>query len=763
MQQCRHGKRLETSAASSSSVTASTRSLLPWSVLVLCAIATSSAFAEQAGTSKADPPPPVPELHGQRAAQPPAIDGILDDSVWREPAVESGEWRSYNPLHGDTVPQKTRVWVAYDADYLYFAFQCLDPQPGGIKTSITRRDNIWADDWVGLSLDALGTGQQSYHLMVNPSGVQLDMLNSVAGGEDESPDFVWDSAGRINDSGYAVEIRLPLQTIRFRGGNVRMGVLFWRRISRSGVSVSWPALEPGKWVFERHAALTFSDLQPRLPREALPSATFARNQRRGTPEHWESADNDTDVGISAKYGITSRITVDATLNPDFSQVESDAFQVEVNQRFPVFFSEKRPFFMEGAGIFTLAGQGQDNSLQSAVHTRRIADPIFGAKLTGTSGRVTFATLTALDQGPGRDLPSGDPDVGKDRLYNIARAQYSLGPSNYVGALAVDSEFAGGSNRVIGTDLSWRVSSTQRVTGFLLASGTRAPRAAQSKSGMGGQAGYEYSTRRLVLLGYGEHYDRDFQMQTAFINRVGITSGWGYGEYSFYPDKTKYPWLRRVSPFSFTQGGLDRNAGGDELLQVSGVRLRFTRQGYLRFDRFDGFERWAGRRFDRGNWRAQGNVQLYRWISLDGELMTGKSVFYDPTDPFPGHTRDSRLGVTLQPSGRLSQALSYRHIAFDRASTGARVYDLDIVNSRTTYQFSRQFFIRAIAQFDSSTSRVLTDFLSSYELRPGTVVYAGYGSLIEQRNFVNGEWIVGQGDYRTSQRGLFLKTSYLHRF
>jgi uncharacterized protein DUF5916/cellulose/xylan binding protein with CBM9 domain len=747
-------------------VTASVMSL--WFGLVICPIASPSAFASQVVDTKpsaqAQPASPRPDLRAHRVREAPAIDGILDDAAWREPALESGDWRSYNPLHGDTVPQQTKVWVAYDSDYLYFAFQCQDPQPGGIKTSITRRDNIWSDDWVGLSLDALGTGQQSYHLMVNPSGVQLDMLNSVAGGEDQSPDYVWDSAGRINDSGYAVEIRLPLQTIRFRAGQeVRMGVLFWRRISRSGVSLSSPALEPGKWVFERHAALTFSDLQPRLPREVLPSATFARNQGRETPERWGAADDKGDMGVSAKYGITSRITVDATLNPDFSQVESDAFQVEVNQRFPVFFSEKRPFFMEGAGIFTLAGQGNDNSLQSAVHTRRIVDPIFGAKLTGTAGRVTFATLTALDQGPGRNVSSGDPDAGKDRLYNIARAQYSLGPSNYVGALVVDSEFAGGSNRVIGTDLSWRVSPNQRVSGFLLASATRAPRAAQSTSGAGGQAGYEYNTRRLVLVGYGEHYDRDFQMQTSFINRVGITSGWGYGEYSFYPDKAKYPWLRRVSPFSFTQGGRDRNAGGNELLQVSGARLQFTRQGFLRVDRFDGYETWASRRFDRGNWRTQGNVQLYRWVSFNGQLMTGKSVFYDPDDPFQGHVRDTRLGVTLQPSGRLSQGLSYRHIAFDRASNGERVYDLDIVNSRTTYQFSRQFFVRAIVQFDSSRSRVLTDFLSSYELRPGTVVYAGYGSLIEQRNFVNGEWIAGNGDYQTSQRGLFLKASYLHRF
>jgi hypothetical protein len=704
------------------------------------------------------------ELHARKLDRAPVIDGILDDQAWLQAPLDTGEWRSYNPLHGDTIPQKTKVWAAQDSDYLYFAFQCLDPEPSRIKTSITRRDNIWADDWVGLSLDALGTGQLAYHLMVNPSGVQLDILNSIAGGEDESPDYVWDSAGRINDSGYAVEIRLPLQTIRFRNGqNVRMGVLFWRRVSRTGVSVSWPALEPGKWVFERHTGLIFEELPARLPREIIPSTTFSRNQGRASPGRWDGADDEGDFGVSAKYGISSVITLDATLNPDFSQVESDAFQVEVNQRFPVFFSEKRPFFMEGAGIFTLAGQGNDNSLQSAVHTRRIVDPIFGAKLTGTAGRFTFGTLTALDQGPGRALDDTDPDHGKDRLYNIARAQYGLGAGNYVGGLAIDSEFAGGFNRVLGADVSWRVNDTQRLSGFLLTSSSRAPRAEQSSSGIGAQAGYEYNTKKLLLIGYGEHYDLDFEMQTAFINRVGITSGWGFAEYNFYPDKERYGWIPRISLFSFTQGGRDRKAGGNELLQVSGLRIRFTRQGFFRFDRFDGYETWAGQRFERGNWRTQGSVQLYRWISLDGQRFTGKAVFYDPDAPFAGRVHDNRLGVTLQPNGRFSESISYRRVEFDRAATGEREYDLDIFYSRTTYQFSRQFFVRGIVQYDSSRHRVLTDFLTSYELRPGTVVYAGYGSLIEQRDQVNGEWIVGSGRYETSQRGLFFKASYLHRF
>ena len=704
------------------------------------------------------------ELRPARVQQKPVIDGVLDDDAWRAGPIKTGPWTSYNPLYGDSIRQQTNVWMAYDADYIYLAFQCDDPEPAAIKSSITRRDNIWSDDWVGVSLDALGTGQTSYHLMVNPSGVQLDMLNSVAGGEDESPDYVWDSAGRLNQSGYAVEMRLPLQTIRFRGGQeVRMGVLFWRRISRAGVSVSWPGLEPGKWVFEKHASLVFSDLQARLPREVIPSATYFRNVARETPQGWSSADDEGDFGFSAKYGLTSTITLDATVNPDFSQVESDAFQVEVNQRFPVFFSEKRPFFMEGSGIFTLAGQGNDNSLQRAVHTRRIIEPAFGAKVTGNVGRLAFATLTALDQSAGRNLPAGDPATGKHRLFNIARGQYSLGPSNYVGGLVIDTEFAGGFNRVVGADLSWRVTSTQRMSGFLLASRSRGAAAERSTSGIGGQAGYDYSTQRLSLAGFAEHYDPGFEMQTAFINRVGITSGWGFAEYNFYPDKTRYPWLRRISPFSFTQGGRDRNAGGNDLVQVSGIRLSLTRQGFVRADRIDGFETWAGQSFDRGSWRLQASGQLYRWMSLDGGWTSGAAVFYDPDNPFQGRVGDLRAGVTLQPSGRFSQALTYRHVAFDRASTGDRVYDLDIIYSRTTYQFSRQFFVRAIAQFDSSRYRVLTDFLSSYELRPGTVVYVGYGSLIERREYADGEWVLGRGEYASSQRGLFFKASYLHRF
>ena len=435
----------------------------------------------------------------------------------------------------------------------------------------------------------------------------------------------------------------------------------------------------------------------------------------------------------------------------------------MNQRFPVFFSEKRPFFMEGAGIFALAGQNGDSSLRTAVHSRRIVDPIFGAKVTGSLGRVTFASLSAVDESAGRDLPADSPDAGKDRIFNLGRMQYALGPSNYVGAIVTDSAFAGGFNRVVGADMTWRLTPSQRIEGFALGSHTRAPRAADASSGVGAQFNYTYETQRYTAQGSVEHYDRDFQMDTAFIKRVGISSGWAFLQRNFYPDKTRYGWMRRASLFSFTQGGQDRIAGGGDVMEVAGVRFNFTRQGFLRVDRSFGFEPWAGRRYTRGRTRMFGEVQMYRWLYVDGEFSSGRAVFYDPREPFAGNSVESQVGTTLQPSGRLSQRLSYDRVAFDHATTGARVYTLHIVNSKTTYQFTRAFSIRSLIQFDSTQHRVLTDFLSSYEPRPGTVVYAGYGSLIERRDFRDTQWIPGSGSYLTTRRGLFFKASYLYRF
>jgi hypothetical protein len=415
--------------------------------------------------------------------------------------------------------------------------------------------------------------------------------------------------------------------------------------------------------------------------------------------------------------------------------------------------------MEGSGLMTLAGSAMDSSMIAAVHTRRVVNPSVGIKLTGSAGRLQFGTLSALDDVPGGF--EGEVDI-EDRLFNIARAQYSPGAGNYVGAIATDMESGEDFNRVAGGDLSWRVGASQRVTGMILYSSSHRI-VGGSAGGFAGSASWSYSTRRNSLQGFVEHYDRAFRMDTAFYNRVGITNGWGYADWNFYPGKGRFAWIRRITPFLYSQAGEDRIAGGRERVTVPGIRMNFTRQGFLRLDKIVGHEPWQHQRFPLSRPRIQGEIQPFRWIRMSGNVNWGAATFYDDVAPFAGWSRNTSFDISWQPTTRMNQSIGYTRVDFRRADTRERVYDLDLVNTRTTFQFSKQFFVRAIAQYDSVRARVLTDFLASYELRPGTVAYAGYGSLYERRDYLGDAWVPGAGDYLATRRGFFMKASYLYRF
>ncbi len=732
-----------------------TRRLRAGTALILMALAAVPGARASSHTPAATPA----SLDFRFSDVPPRIDGRLDDDIWKQAPVPTGEWLSYNPLYGDTLQHRTTVWAAYDKRYLYFAFHCVDPDPRGIKTSIARRDNIFSDDWVGLKLDAMGNGQTSYDMFVNPSGIQADILTSAAR-ENASIDWVWDSAARLTEDGYTVEIRVPVQSIRFKSGaEVPMRVLFWRRISRLGVSVAWPDIPPGKSAFGQQALMVVRDLSWPGVREFIPSLTESVNQTRRTPDTWNAAAGKTDVGVSGKLGLTSAVTLDGTVNPDFSQVESDSFQVQVNQRYPVFYSEKRPFFMEGMGVFELAGTGGDGNMGSAVHTRRIVDPAFGVKLSGTVGKVTFGTISAADSAAGRVDPRYD---GTRKLFNIARATYGLGPSAYVGAIVTATDFADGYNRVGGADLSVRFGG-QQVSATVLRSASVEPGGQTSNSGTMAQATYAYNSRRYGFATQVEHYDRDFQMDTAFYNRTGVTGGWSYAGINFYPPKARLPWLRKVNPFVFVQYMHDRVQGGDDFLQVFAVRASMSRAGGLRIDTIRQREAWAGREFDKVIYRIQASGQVTKWLYLSSNVRFGDGLYYDAADPFVGPSGTQSLTVTLQPSARFAQNLSVQRVTMDRPSGGGRVYDVRVVNSKTTYQFTPRLAARAIVQYDSSRKRVLGDMLTSYEVRPGTVFYMGYGTLYEKRDYRNEQWVDTEGEFLTTNRGLFFKASYLYRF
>ena len=705
-----------------------------------------------------------PEFRVTRVAQPPKIDGELDDAAWQAPPLQLGEWLSYSPLRGESGSPHTQVFAAYDERNLYFAFHCFDDEPDKIRTTLSRRDNAFNDDWVGLSLDSTGTRQTSYHLMVNPSGVQMDAVNTTSSGERFETDLVWESAGKMTGDGYVVEIAIPLQTIRFSNGNdVKMGILFWRHVSRTGKSFSWPDMPPGDWVFNRHAHLVFDRLTQRRLVEVIPSATYPISETRATPTRWNGVTGKPDAGLSGKFGVTSNVTLDGTINPDFSQVESDAFQVQVNQRFPVFFDEKRPFFMEGLGLFNIAGTGGDGNMRIAVHTRRIVDPEWGSKLTGTAKGVTFGFLSASDETPEDIGDRGDLVAGKNKFFTIARATYGLGGSNYVGAIATDTEHAGRHNRVAGGDVSWKFNRVNSISATYLYSQTGVSPAADMQ-GSASQVTYSYDAHRVNVISQLENYDHDFQMDTAFYNRTGFTSGWTYATVNLYPDKANRFGLVKVFPFFWSKYGHDRTQRGHERFELTGLRFNFTRQGFLDIDYMHGYEAWVGQRFRSGHpFGSFGSVQLFRWLNVGGDFHYGFGPYYDPVDPYQGKAINAGINGTWQPNQHVSQTLSYSTEHFRRVSTGEHVFDVQIVNSKSTYQFNKQFLVRLLEQFDSSNHRLLTDLLGSYEFVPGTVFYAGYGSNFEERAFQDGQLVPNSGSYLTVSRGLFFKASYLYRF
>jgi hypothetical protein len=706
------------------------------------------------------------ELRAERVPTPPRIDGSLDDAAWQGPALALGQWVSYNPLRGEPTDERTDVRIAYDDRYLFFAFHCFDSDPSNIRTTVSRRDDAFNDDWIALSLDSAGRGQSAYHLFVNPSGVQMDAVNTSAAGEQFENDFVWESAGRRTTDGYTVEIALPLQSIRFgrNAAGVTMGILFFRHFSRSGKSYSWPDMPPGQWVFNRHARLVFPDLKPRRLAEVLPSATLPLSQTRTTPNTWNGVEGSPDLGVSAKYGVTSEVTLDATINPDFSQVESDAFQVQVNQRFPIYFSEKRPFFMEGLGLFSMAGTGGDSNIRTAVHTRRVVNPAWGAKVTGSEGRLAFGYLQALDETP-QDLGDRGAIVdGRNKLFTIGRATYSFGGSDYVGAIVTDTEHAGRHNRVAGGDASWKPTNAQAISASYLFSQTGIGSTSDG-DGSAALASYSYETRRVTLSTLAEHYGDQFQMDTAFYNRTGFSAGFVYGEVNFYPEKAKRFGLIRLHPFIAGRRGYDHLQGGSEAFTTVGTTFNFERQGFLRVQHTQGHEAFAGQRFRTGDpFAAFGNVQLFRWLNVGANYFhRGWQTFYDPESPYQGRSTTGGFDLTWQPNQHFNQSVSYSFVHFNRADTGARVFTVDIVNAKTVYQFNTHFLTRLIEQFDSSRHQLLTDLLASYEFVPGTVVHAGYGSFYEERTLEDGRLVPGPGKYMTVNRGLFFKASYLYRF
>jgi hypothetical protein len=402
-------------------------------------------------------------------------------------------------------------------------------------------------------------------------------------------------------------------------------------------------------------------------------------------------------------------------------------------------------------------------LVSPIHTRRILDPGWAAKVSGSSGKLNFALLAANDRSAGRPWDTGtNPFERKSALFGIARAKYNLGSDNYLGVLYTGRHFEGQRSDVGGMDFGYRFSKHLRVGMSYLHSATAQEEGSPVKQADGWNAIIRYVTPRLIFMTSYERYGNDFYMATALQNRVGVSRFWlGIGPYIDVKRK-QIPWLKRIVPYFHYAHLLDLGTKMKDISRVYGLYMNFRPKSELYLEYRVEDEAWKGILLNKNYFISLGYIQLFKWLYLTGSLYHGEEIYYPADPPFIGRQRSVDIGLTLEPNAKLKLGLDYSYADFKNKPTQEKIYSVNLYNFYSTYQFNKYFFLRGIIRCDSLQEKLLTDFLASFTLIPGTVVHLGYGSLYLKNQWQNNQWVPGQGELLRMRDGLFFKASYLWR-
>ncbi len=727
---------------------------------VLIFLVALSIFSLPQPASPQQTAPPGEVLHPLRTDQPPTIDGVLDEALWQAAPFVT-DFRTWMPDFGQEMVGETRAFMAYDGSNLYFAFHAFDPEPEEIKAAVTERDNIRRDDWIAINLDSFDDQQALYAFYVNPVGIQMD--TRYAGGQEEPHvDLVWFSDGQIDDSGYTVEIQIPLKSIRFaEGDTVSMGVIFERFVSRQREAGTYPPLDPEKgesWLTQM-MPMVYEGLQSERVAELLPAWTYSNRKAQDQGQLTTEEDRG-EFSLTGKYGITSDLIFDGTYNPDFSQVEADASQVDVNLRYQLYFPEKRAFFREGGEHFSVGGTGASSldPVNSIVYTRTIVDPIVGAKLTGKIGAKDFlASIYAVDElSPAPE--SGEPDYAHVPILRYKRA---LDEDSYIGAIYSGREAGDHYNRVGGVDGLIRLggASTLAYHGILSSTGEDSEASGESGRALGFHL--NRSTRDLDFSLVGKDVTEDFRTETGFVWRTGIVQVSGRVRPKFYPDSEVF---RRVDLELFSGQTLDRPSDQWETFNQVLVNAIVLTNLSVRGAYSYATEIFREEKFDKGGLTLAASGQLTTNFFASLSFRRSNAIFYS-ADPYQGKSTRASAGMTYQPSDKIRSDFNFTYVDFSRESDGEEIYDYPIYWGRLTYQLNRYLFFRGIVEYNEYRKELLTDFLASFTYIPGTVVHVGYGSLRDKTRWQAG-WeqgsYVDSDDFLEMKRSFFFKMSYLWR-
>src|SRR5467141_3129911 len=381
------------------------------------------------------------------------IDGVLDEDVWKQAALLTG-CSQYRPVDSRPAEDSTEVFAFYAPDAIYFGIRAYEAHGNVVRATLADRDNIDADDNIQILLDTFNDRRRALLFAVNPLGAQEDGVRSeglagAAGGSnagfrfdgvvDLNPDYVYESQGHVTSWGYEVEVRIPFKSLRYQSGATQdWGIQFIRTTQHTGYEDTWTPVvrASASFLIQSGTLKALTGLRRGLVMDVSPEFTSRLEGAPASPSGYRYGNIDPEIGANVRWGITQNLSAAGTVNPDFSQVEADVGQVTVNQRFALFFPEKRPFFLEGLEQF--------DTPNALIYTRRITSPVAGAKLTGKLGGTAVAYIGAVDD-------NGGVANAPHPIFNLLRLRRDLGSSSTVGMAYTDQIVGSNWNRVLGAD------------------------------------------------------------------------------------------------------------------------------------------------------------------------------------------------------------------------------------------------------------------------------------------------------------------------
>ncbi|MYH31785.1 MAG: hypothetical protein F4137_23770 [Acidobacteria bacterium] len=725
-----------------------------------------------------------------RTGTPPDIDGRLDDSVW-ETATHITEFIQIAPVEGAPGTEETEVWMAYDNDHLYFAFYAHYTRPEVMRINRADREEIRGDDRMSVLFDPFLDQQRAYQFEVNGYGVQSDSLVNADGSTgfsrssssssasrgsgprrsggsgmsqsgqfgirgDDSWDALFDTAGQVVVDGWTAEMRIPFKSLRYPsragGEDHRWGFQITRVIRDKSEAQSWSPISRGvAGQLTQFGVLEgLSDMSRSRNLEFLPELTgFRLGSLDRDTGVFDRGDPGGEPGLGVKYGITPNLTADITFNPDFSQIESDRPQIETNQRFQLFYPEQRPFFLEGQEIFQTA------TPLTLVHTRTIADPDFGGKLTGKVGRTTLGVVVADDVAAGRLVDDTHPEYGGTAQTVLGRARYDFYAESYLGAIMTDREFGNDHNRVAGVDGRFRLGRTHRIS-FLAAGSETRDADLGALSGAAVEADFSKQGRNLSYNVAYSSIDPGFHTNTGFLPRVDLQQTSGTVSYRWWPESNLMTW----GP-SATYLRLYDHAGVLQDEQLQGMasfsfRNNMAITGMVNRD----LERYGAIDFRKTGYGFFG-VMSARILSIYGGYNWGDGILY-ADDPYLGRSTIGNVNFRFQPTSRLRTEFNMVSSDFVNPIGGEGIFHVKIFRSRNTYQFTDRLLVRHIAEHNTQSVTVGNNILFTYRINAGTVVFLGYDDRFQRGTEIDSLLFPFTSLQRTN-RAFFGKLSYLFRY